>query len=44
MKGFLPEKISFDVKNLRNFLGDGVFKGIIAMVGGLEPEDREDVF
>jgi 2-succinyl-5-enolpyruvyl-6-hydroxy-3-cyclohexene-1-carboxylate synthase len=44
VKGFLPEKISFDVKNLRNFLGDGIFRGIIAMVGGLEPEDREDVF
>jgi 2-succinyl-5-enolpyruvyl-6-hydroxy-3-cyclohexene-1-carboxylate synthase len=44
VKGFLPEKISFEVKSLRDFLGDGVFKGIIAMVGGLEPEDREDVF
>ena len=44
VKGFLPDKISFEVKSLRDFLGDGVFKGIIAMVGGLEPEDREDVF
>lgn len=44
VKGFLPEKISFEVKGLRNFLSNGIFKGIIAMVGGLDPEDREDVF
>ena len=42
--GFLPERISFEVRALRDFLGDGVFRGIIAMVGGLEPEDREDTF
>lgn len=44
VEGFLPGRISFEVRSLRDFLGDGVFKGIIAMVGGLEPEDREDVF
>ena len=44
VEAFLPERISFEVRSLREFLDDGVFKGIIAMVGGLEPEDREDVF
>lgn len=42
--GFLPERLSFEVRSLRDFLDSGVFRGIIAMVGGLEPEDREDVF
>jgi len=42
-EGFLPKRISFEVRSLCDFLDDGVFKGIVAMVGGLEPEDREDV-
>ncbi|MFT6864600.1 MAG: 2-succinyl-5-enolpyruvyl-6-hydroxy-3-cyclohexene-1-carboxylate synthase [Akkermansiaceae bacterium] len=44
VEGFLPRRLSFEVRNLRDFLDEGVFRGIIAMVGGLEPEDREDVF
>lgn len=44
VEGFLPQRISFEVRSLRDFLDDGVFKGIVAMVGGLDPEDREDVF
>ncbi len=44
VEGFLPERMSFEVRSLRDFLDSGVFRGIIAMVGGLEPEDREDAF
>lgn len=44
VEGFLPERLSFEVRSLRDFLDHGVFRGIIAMVGGLEPEDREDVY
>lgn len=44
VEGFLPKRLSFEVKALLSFLDNGVFRGIIAMVGGLEPEDREDVF
>ncbi len=42
--GFLPDRLPFEVRSLRDFLDDGVFKGLIAMVGGLEDADREDVF
>tara|TARA_B110000881_G_scaffold84570_1_gene74109 strand:- start:123 stop:1631 length:1509 start_codon:yes stop_codon:yes gene_type:complete len=44
VEGFLPARLSFEVRSLRDFLDDGIFRGILAMVGGLEPEDREDVF
>lgn len=44
VEGFLPARRSFEVRSLRDFLDSGIFRGIIAMVGGLEPEDREDVF
>jgi 2-succinyl-5-enolpyruvyl-6-hydroxy-3-cyclohexene-1-carboxylate synthase len=44
VEGFLPKRRSFEVKALLSFLDQGVFRGIIAMVGGLEPEDREEVF
>ncbi len=44
VEGFLAERRSFDVRSLLDFLDNGVFRGLIAMVGGLEPEDREDVF
>lgn len=43
-QGFLPERRSFEVRKLIKFLDDGVFRGLLAMVGGLEPEDREDVY
>ena len=42
--GFLAKRLPFEVRDLLKFFDDGVFKGIIAMVGGLELEDREDVF
>lgn len=41
---FRPPRRSFEVRKLREFLDEGVFRGIIAMVGGLEPEDREEVY
>ncbi len=41
---FVPRKISFEVRALRDFLEVGIFRGIVAMVGGLEPEDREEVY
>lgn len=41
---FLPRKLPFEVRALRDFLDEGIFRGIVAMVGGLEPEDREEVF
>lgn len=44
VEGFLPTRLPFEVRSLLDFFDDGIFKGIIAMVGGLEPEDREDVF
>lgn len=44
VEAFLPTRAPFEVRSLRDFLDHGVFRGIIAMVGGLEPEDREDVF
>lgn len=42
--GFLAERIDFEVRSLRQFLEEGVFKGLVVMLGGLEVEDREDVF
>ena len=41
---FAPKKISFEVRALRDFLEGRVFRGIVAMVGGLELEDREEVY
>ena len=41
---FEPTRRKFEVVALRRFLDEGVFRGIAAMVGGLEPEDREDVY
>lgn len=41
---FDPKRESFEVRGLRDFLDHGVFRGLVAMVGGLEPEDREEVF
>ena len=41
---FLPERRSFDVLKLRDFLSKGVFKGLVVMVGGLDEDDREETF
>ncbi|MDA7882374.1 thiamine pyrophosphate-binding protein, partial [Akkermansiaceae bacterium] len=44
LAGFLPERLSFEVRKLRDFLDGGVFKGLIAMVGGLEEAEREETY
>lgn len=41
---FVPKRESFEVRGLRDFLDHGVFRGLVVMVGGLEPDDREEVF
>lgn len=41
---FRPSRQPFEVRKLLDILDDGVFRGIVAMVGGLEDEDREEVF
>ncbi len=44
-EAFISPKHKFNVTPLRNFLDDGgTFKGLIAVIGGLEPEDREETF
>ena len=43
-EGFLPSRISFEVRNLRDFLDQGVFRGLVVMIGGLELEDREEAY
>lgn len=44
VEGFLPARLSFEVRSLRDFFGAGIFRGVIAMVGGLAVEDREDAY
>ena len=41
---FLPKRRSFEVLKLRDFIGSGVFKGLVVMVGGLDEDDREETF
>jgi len=41
---FSPERMTFEVRKLRDFLDDGVFRGLVAMVGGLEEGEREEVY
>ena len=41
---FLRKKQSFEVRVLRDFLEDGIFRGVVALVGGLEPDEREEVY
>ena len=40
---FLP-KASFNVVALSRWLRTGIFKGLVVMVGGLDEEEREEVF
>ncbi|MGC6426215.1 MAG: thiamine pyrophosphate-binding protein [Akkermansiaceae bacterium] len=44
LHGFLPERRRFEVLALKEFLTTGIFKGLAVMVGGLDPEDREEVY
>ncbi|NJR43649.1 MAG: hypothetical protein HC767_14360, partial [Akkermansiaceae bacterium] len=41
---FLPGKDRLDVASLARWLREEHYKGIVVMVGGLEPGEREDVF
>ena len=41
---FSPGRQAFEVRQLRDFLDGGVFRGLVAMVGGLEEEEREEVY
>lgn len=44
LAGFLPERRRFEVLALKDFLTQGIFKGLAVMVGGLDPEEREEVY
>jgi 2-succinyl-5-enolpyruvyl-6-hydroxy-3-cyclohexene-1-carboxylate synthase len=41
---FAAEKDRIDVAALARWLREDLYRGIVVMVGGLEPEDREEVF
>lgn len=41
---FIPAKDRLDVAALARWLREEHYKGIVVMVGGLEPDEREDVF
>nr|XP_061806057.1 2-succinyl-5-enolpyruvyl-6-hydroxy-3-cyclohexene-1-carboxylate synthase-like [Nerophis lumbriciformis] len=41
---YQPQKENYDVGELLEFLRTGIFKGVIAMVGGLESEEREEAY
>ncbi len=43
-EAFLPERVKFQVGALVKFLDGGVFRGLIVMLGGLEPDEREEVY
>ncbi len=43
-EAFLPERKKFQVGELVKFLDGDVFRGFIVMLGGLEPDEREEVF
>ncbi len=42
--GFLLEKGRLDVAPLARWLREGNFRGLVVMIGGLEPQEREEVF
>lgn len=41
---FTPEKDRLDVSALARWLREDLYRGIVVMVGGLEPDEREEVF
>lgn len=43
-EAFLPKRRSFEVLTLRDFLRQGIFKGLMVMVGGLDEDDREETY
>ena len=44
LAAFVPHKDRLDVAALARWLREDLFKGIVVMVGGLEPDEQEDVF
>lgn len=44
LEGFLPARRHFEVLALKDFLTQGIFKGLVVMIGGIDPEEREDVY
>lgn len=41
---FEPVRDRLDVADLARWLRDGLYRGLVVMIGGLEPEEREEVF
>ena len=41
---FTPAKDRLDVAALARWLREDLYQGIVVMIGGLEPDDKEDVF
>lgn len=41
---FVPLKSRLDVAGLARWLRDDLYRGLVVMIGGLDPEDREEVF
>lgn len=41
---FKPARIGFDGSDLVNFVKKDIFEGVVAMVGGLRPNDKEAVY
>ncbi|WAC20871.1 thiamine pyrophosphate-binding protein [Luteolibacter sp. SL250] len=41
---FEPAKDRLDVAALARWLREGLYRGLVVMIGGLEPEEREEVF
>ncbi|GHC46206.1 thiamine pyrophosphate-binding protein [Roseibacillus persicicus] len=44
LEEFMLDRSSFNVAPLAQWLRKGVFKGLVVMVGGLDEQDREEVF
>ena len=44
LQEFIVEDEPFSVANLAKWLRTGTFKGLVVLVGGLDEEDREEVF
>ncbi|MFT3990532.1 MAG: thiamine pyrophosphate-binding protein [Luteolibacter sp.] len=42
--GFQPKSERIDVSALARWLREGWYRGLVVMVGGLEPDEREEVF
>lgn len=44
LEEYSPPRASFNVAPLAQWLRKGVFKGLVVLVGGLDEQDREEVF